>query len=494
MESTFDRDRTLKFDSCEFKTDSAPSNIFLHTEREYRKLVFGGGANFCDTINAKFLNGNLMGLKSIEFESFFNFKLLFSNTNDFLAQFCELKELKLNVDTWMFTNNEFGEIPKSVETFTLVLLNTLYFKPTLDFFKSLIWGMSDLKELNLECQLLTDDLFDFIITTQLTALTRLKVKVDLNCLENLKKLRCPNLKELFLVIEDPQAVAALDEIVSNFPSLTIIKLHTYKTMPRSINAHLIKYLKVTDIYCGMDFVAPLQYLTELEELDLIYYFKSVAQGNCFFSHDPYLNPNLKRLRLCGFNNNDLISLMCFENLVKSFPNLETLVMDMPLSSQHLQMINQYFTKLKCLDIRNTDVDSKYVPPLQYFQTLTELHLEQYVTTNETLDQWPEMPHLRVLSLKLDHDYTLDSFSKMIRNVAGIEKLSFNYTSVINDDLIRLVSDNCKRLKEIKVGKCQNTERLTQDSVKYLQRECLYLRMISFPFVEIFKVHNKFERF
>lgn len=494
MEGTFVRDRTLKFDCCDFCENSA-TNIFCCTDREYKKVIFGGGANFTENDKSGELFRHLnSGLKSLEFESFFNFKQFFLSTNNFLGQFQELKELKLNIDTWIFSDNEFGELPRGIETFSINLLNTLYFKPTLDFFKSLIWDMPNLKELNLECQLLTDDVFDFITTSQLPILTKLKVKVDLNCVGNLRKLQCPNVAELFLVIEDPSCVQILDEILLNFPNLTKLKLHTYKTMPRSINAHLIKYLKVTDINCGMDYVKPLQYLTELEELDLIYYFKSVAQGNCFFSHDPYLNPNLKRLRLCGFNNNDLISLMCFENLVKSFPNLEVLVMDMPLSSQHLQMINQYFTKLTCLDIRNTDVDSKYVPPLKYFETLTELHLEQYVFTNETLREWPPMPHLRVLSLKLDNDYDVESFSKMIQNVSGIEKLSFNYTSAIGNDLIKVVADNCKRLKEIKVGKSQNTEKLTTEAVEYLQRKCLFLKMISFPFVEIFKVHNDYVRF
>lgn len=116
----------------------------------------------------------------------------------------------------------------------------------------------------------------------MAALTKLKVYIDLKSQSNLMKIRCYKLKELFLVIDSPQVVQKLDEILSKFPSLTIIKLQTFKTMPQCTNAHLIKYLKVTDINCGMDYVRLLQYLTELEELDLTYYFKSVDQGNCFF--------------------------------------------------------------------------------------------------------------------------------------------------------------------------------------------------------------------
>lgn len=488
MASPFDRDRTLRFNHCEFETVLAPTNIFLNTEREYKRLVLGREANFTNTMDKNFFNNSLKGLKSIEFEHDFDYKKFFSSTNFFLKQFNQLKDLTLNVDAWEFTKNEFGDIPSSVETFTLVLLGPSYFESSLGSFKSLIWNMPNLRKLNLECRFLTDDLFGLFITTNLEALTTLKLNIDLESERRLVKLRCPNLKELFLVIKDPQVVTCLDEIMSNFSSLTTIKLDTYKIMPQSANAHLIKYLKVTDINCGMDYVKPLQFLTELEELDLRYYFKSVAQGNCFFAHDPYFNRKLKRLHLYGFNNSDLISLMCFENLVKSFPNLELLIMDMPLFSQHLQMINQHFTKLKCLIIRNTDVESRYVPPLKYFLSLSELHLEQYIITDETLQEWPKMPHLRRLSLKLDHNYTLENFDKMIRNVAGIENLSFNYTSSISDELIKIVADNCRRLRGIKVEKCQKTDRLTRDSVAYLQKQCLFLKIIRFPFVEIFIGH------
>ncbi|XP_063700907.1 uncharacterized protein LOC134831175 [Culicoides brevitarsis] len=487
MTQKFARDRRLKFDFCNFTENSGPTKIFAQTEREYHELVFGGEARFCQKTKENFFENNFRGLKSLEFEQFFNYKQLFSYSNNFLSNFPELTELTLNFDTLQFTTKDFGALPKSIKTLNLVLHNSLYSKTSFNMFKGLVWDILHLKELNLECQLLTDDLTDFITTLQLSTLKSLKVTIDSTCYVNLFKLKCPNMTELFLVIEEPQIVQFLDEILSKFPALNVVKLHVFKTMPRSTYSHLIKYLKVTDLNCGMDYVKPLQFLTDLEELDLSYYFKSVAQGNCFFAHDPYLNPNLRKLRLCGFNNNDLISLMCFENLVKSYPNLEILEMDMPLSSQHLQMINQYFQKLKCLAIRNTDVDSRYVPPLKNFQNLTELHLEQYIFTNEALLEWPPMEHLRVLSIKLDHDYKLENFEKMIQNVRGVEKLTFNYSSEIGDELMGIVAENCKRLTEITVEKNHKTERLSEDVVKLLREKCLFLRKVSFPFLQV----NKF---
>lgn len=212
MASVFDRDRTLRFNHCEFETLLAPTNIFLNTEREYKRLVLGREANFTDTMDKNFFNNSLKGLKSIEFEHDFDYKKFFSSTNSFLKQFNQLKDLKLNVDAWDFTKNEFGDIPSSVRTFTLVLLGPSYFESSLGSFKSLTWNMPNLRELNLECRFLTDDLFGFFITTNLEALTSLKLNIDLESLRRLEKLRCPNLKELFLVIKDPQLVTCLNLI------------------------------------------------------------------------------------------------------------------------------------------------------------------------------------------------------------------------------------------------------------------------------------------
>lgn len=129
-------------------------------------MLFGTKTNFCTKLDEKFLNNNLNGLTSIEFESFFDYEQFFSFTNSFLKQFHQLKKLKLNVHRWEFRNNVFGRIPKSLETFTLILPDNCD-KIMLDSFKCIIWDMSNLHELNLECYSLTDELFYFITNTQL---------------------------------------------------------------------------------------------------------------------------------------------------------------------------------------------------------------------------------------------------------------------------------------------------------------------------------------
>uniref|UniRef100_A0A336KTQ2 CSON014900 protein n=1 Tax=Culicoides sonorensis TaxID=179676 RepID=A0A336KTQ2_CULSO len=481
MEGIFDNDRTLKFYHCIINETTAPAKILLKTERKYTKLILGNGITFSD--NYLTLFKSLKDITKILFEEDFKYE----QTKNFIGVFKNLKELSIPIADWKYENNILENLPPTVEVLTLFLLKYVgYSSAILKDLKCIIWHMPNLKELNLECGKLTDDLFEFIATSPLTHLMKLKINIDSHGFELLQKLEAPNLKEMFLEIKDHGCLGKLDEFISKFPKLKVIKLETPEIVPTTIHADLFKFLYVHFDNFHSDLLKPLQYLTELEELILQFpYPYSGSYGSCFFVHETYLNPNLKKLQLWEFEN-DYICHTCFENIIKSFPNLESFVTQMPLTPQHFHMIHQNFTKLKSLEVEAFNIESKYIPPFQFLSNLTNLYLEHYVITDQTLNAWPKMPHLRSLKMSLKHPVALDKFTKMIRNVSGLEKLTFGYTDRINNGVMRVIAENLKRLREVGDEEHAEVYDTTEDGAMLIMDNCKYIKRNGFPFYECFR--------
>uniref|UniRef100_A0A336KM61 CSON006853 protein n=1 Tax=Culicoides sonorensis TaxID=179676 RepID=A0A336KM61_CULSO len=483
MERIFDDDRTLKFYHCEINETTAPASILMKTERKYTKMVLGEEIEFHDNYSKLF--ESLEDITKIEFDTDFESEHLNFKTNNFIGLFKKLKELTIPLKPWDIEMNVLENLPQSIEVLTLSLMYDDYSREILNDLRSSISQLPNLKEFNLECWIPTQNIFEFIATSPLTHLTKLSMRIDSHGVEFLKKLEASNLIELFLEFDDHNCLGKLDEIIPNFPKLKVLKLETPGIVPTTIHANLIKYLDVQCTNFYRDNIKPLQYLTELEELYINIDYREQAFESCFFSHETYLNPNLKRFETIELDN-EFYCHMCFENLVKSFPNLESLILKMPLEPHHFYMIHKYLTKLKTLDIRHCKTKSKNVPSFKFLTALTNLRLDQYVITDQSLDVWPKMPHLRSLRMTLDDSISLDKFSKMIRNVSGLEELTFNKTNSVNDGVMKVVAENLKRLRKVGGDRKEEVFRITENGASLIPKNCKYIKRDGFPFFELFQ--------
>lgn len=477
--SVFDADRTLVFSGCVFSKDLPPGTIFKKSKRQYSSVRL----NHVKCIDRAKYMWNLFSphITSLEMGQYFEYLVLGQNLWKFLCRFPHLKRLKVGYSFAQYLDVYEGGIEFNLDSVHMDLNG--YHGSTSNF--ELLVNKLNAKELEIDGGLMTPELVTFV-ENQEDRMKSLKLSVDSQWFNCFRFIGGPNLTDLYIEFRDQNMLSDLDRVISQCPKLKNLGIETQGQFPPTIYPHKITCLKVSYMTSGMDYMRPLKDMTAMIELDLLLNFKSVAQASCFFSHEPYPNPNLRLLTLHGFNNNDLISLMCFKSMVESFPNLEYLSMDMPLSEEHLHMIHKNFTKLKRLDIRNYEGLSEYVPPFDLLLNLTEIRLDQYLITNEGLLAWPDMPYLESIHFKLHPDTEIECFEIMIQKVPHLEKITFDNRSPISDGMILAIAKNCRRLREFTMSHRQRSDDITIDGLKHLLENCQYIQSVEFLAVNSFK--------
>lgn len=341
--SAFDIDRTLFFDNCVIKSGSVPANIFRKTNRRYYKLTIG---------NVEFEDGFVemwsrigKSVKFLEFDRTFIFKK--EQHSEFLQYFPNLKIMKINFEYWKHETFQFDMISSTIEK--LILSFGPYYGST-KAFERLILYSTGLTELELENIELNDEVVT-LLPSVMCILTKLKIKVYSHQVQNLRKIRAPNLTHLSVKQFGPELNPILSEVLDRLWNLQCFTLVTRDMLPPK-NFRKMRHLKVVNLEFYSECMSSLNAFHELEELDV-----SVWEDNdseCFFGHTVYTNDSLKVLKLVTHKNKSCLG--CVQTIGKSFPNLQSLEMDLKLPKDQVDFLRENMSKLRNVS-HKTVVDS-----------------------------------------------------------------------------------------------------------------------------------------
>ncbi|XP_063705464.1 uncharacterized protein LOC134834656 [Culicoides brevitarsis] len=331
--SAFDTDRTLVFDNCTIKSGTAPASVFRKSNRRYYKIIVG---------NVDFEDGfvemwSRLGrhVKYLEFSRAFVFDKAVHS--EFLQYFPHLKVMKINFEYWKHETFQFDMISSTIEK--LILSFGPYYGSTKAFEKLILYS-TGLNELELENIELNDEVVA-LLPSVMCILTKLKIKVYSHQVQNLRKIRAPNLTHLSVKQFGPELNQILSEVLDRLWNLQRFELVTRDCLPPK-NFRKMKYLKVVNLEFYQEAMNALQHFHDLEELDV-----SVWEDNdsdCFFGHSTYENFNVKIFRLVTHKNKSCFG--CIRNIARSFPCLELLELDLRLPKDHLDLLYEKMGNLK----------------------------------------------------------------------------------------------------------------------------------------------------
>lgn len=314
------------------KCGIAPANIFRKTNRRYYKLIIG---------NVEFEDGFVemwtrlgKAVKFLEFDRSFVFRK--EQHSEFLQYFPNLKIMKINFEYWKHETFQFDMISSTIEK--LILSFGPYYGSTKAFEKLILYS-TGLNELELENIELNDEVVA-LLPSVMCILTKLKIKVYSHQVQNLRKIRAPNLTHLSVKQFGSELNPILSEVLDRLWNLQRFELVTRDMMPPK-NFRKMKYLKVVNLEYYAECMSSVAFFIDLEELDV-----SVWEDNdseCFFGHSVCTNQSLEMFKLVTHKNNSCLG--CIQTIARSFPNLRTLELDLRLPKTHLEVLYQNMRKL-----------------------------------------------------------------------------------------------------------------------------------------------------
>lgn len=341
--SAFDTDRTLIFENCIIRSGTAPANVFRKTSRRYYKLIIGN-IEFEDVFVEMWTRLGKT-VKFLEFDRTFVFNK--EKHSEFLQFFPSLKIMKINFEYWKHETFQFDMISSTIEK--LILSFGPYYGSTKAFEKLILYS-TGLNELELENIELNDEVVA-LLPSIMCILTKLKIKVYSHQVQNLRKIRAPNLTHFSVKQFGPELNQILSEVLDRLWNLQYFELVTRDVMPPK-NFRKMRYLKVVNLEYYPECMSSVQFYSELEELDV-----SVWEDNdseCFFGHNVYTNKCLKVFKLITHKNNSCLG--CVQTIARSFPHLQTLELDLRLPKSHLDVLHGKMSKLSNV-IHKTVIDS-----------------------------------------------------------------------------------------------------------------------------------------
>lgn len=476
LKSIFDRDRRLVLDSCFIRNYVPPVIVLENTERQYKELCLGKVV-FVDYVHNFWYNLG-QTLECLEFDETFLFNL--DKHKYFLREFKVLKELKITaVNGESLKKFNFNVIPYTVRKISLTLH---FFESDLEFINTqFITKAVGLNELEIRGIILNEKSVRFINQHQ-NLLTKLEIYITTPIIENLNELLASNVTDLSILCVR-SAIQMLHKVIQKFPSAQKISLHNLLAFPTR-NFDNLKSLDVAVIENELETLKALKYLTNLEELDMKL---SGPEKNCFFGHITYLNPKLRVLKLSMYKKVTCIE--CFKNLVESYPNLKNFEINLPLFTEHLKLLSKTNTKLNTLKMgyavgkpHNREPPFPFIP-----SNLTELRLDEYQINEDVIKQWPLMPHLKVLSIRLfPTDLSLGDLTKLLQNVPCLEEIYFLKYSFITKEMVTIIAQQCPRLRKFIVFDCSNKGQVTYKEIKTITDTCQFIEKIRFSEIQIRK--------
>lgn len=273
-------------------------------------------------------------VKYLEFDRAFIFKK--EQHSEFLQYFPNLKIMKINFEYWKHETFQFDMISSTIEK--LILSFGPYYGSTKAFEKLILYS-TGLNELELENIELNDEVVA-LLPSVMCILTKLKIKVYSHQVQNLAKIRAPNLTHLAVKQFGPELNQILSDVIDRLWNLESFELVTRDCLPPK-NFRKMRYLKVVNLEFQPECMHSLQLFHDLEELDV-----SVWEDNdseCFFGHSVYPNYSLKVFRLITHKNTSCLG--CMKTIAKTFPFLETLELDLRLPKSHLDVL---YESMGCL--------------------------------------------------------------------------------------------------------------------------------------------------
>lgn len=274
-------------------------------------------------------------VRFLEFDRTFIFKK--KQHSDFLQFFPNLKIMKINFEYWKNETFQFDMISSTIEK--LILSFGPYYGSTKSFEKLILYS-TGLMELELENIELNDEVVT-LLPSVMCILTKLKIKVYSHQVQNLRKIRAPNLKYLSIKQFGPELNQILSEILDRLWNLQYFALVTRDMLPPK-NFRKMRYLKVVNLEFDPECMSSVHDFQELEELDV-----SIWEDNdseCFFGHSIFTNTSLKIFKLVTHKNNSC--LVCVQTIARSFPNLQIIELDLKLPKAHLEILRNNMSKLQ----------------------------------------------------------------------------------------------------------------------------------------------------
>uniref|UniRef100_A0A336LZP1 CSON006869 protein n=1 Tax=Culicoides sonorensis TaxID=179676 RepID=A0A336LZP1_CULSO len=339
----FDTDRTLIFNDCVIRSGCKPASVFRKTNRRYYKIIIG---------HVEFEDGFVemwtrLGktIKFLEFDRTFVFNK--EKHSEFLQYFPNLKIMKINFEYWKRETFQFDMISSTIEK--LILNFGPYYGSTKAFEKLILYS-TGLNELELENIELNDEVVA-LLPSIMCILTKLKIKVYSHQIQNLKKIRAPNLTHLSVKEFGSELHEILSEVLERLWNLQNFELSTRDVMPPK-NIRKLGTLKVVNLEYYPECMSSVKFFGELEELDV-----SIWEDNdsdCFFGHNVYKNYSIKVFKLVTHKNQSCPR--CIETIVRSFPLLERFEIDLKLTGNQLTFLYENMVMLKNV-VHKTVVDS-----------------------------------------------------------------------------------------------------------------------------------------
>lgn len=484
LRDEFIEDRRLVFNQCVFDPAHEPCSILMESNRKYHHIVINNhsyGTNISDKHISEMWKKLGESVTTIEIGRSYHFSSF---------SWEKLPKLKTIKVASMSQLGNFIDLPYSLDKLVIGEIN----EDDDNGFDEDDDQNNGLDDLDLSSDTiievnsiyLSNDAYDFIRIQNLQ-----KLGIDEVWASEFEKLQSKSLKFLDLqpsLEENEGTEKYFDNFEERFPSLEHLRLRMFKILPHT-NWPCLKELKVDEV--PQKELERLKTFENLETLEIQLNYEidydddfsdsepepkeATGEIQCFFVHEPYLNKNLKTLKISFYPvEPDRTCITCFKVMTETFPKLENLVCEFSISNEHLKHLQANSPKLKCLSIQSEG--SQTTLSFENFPNLSELTLSQHVRPD--LEIWPLMPQLRKLDVRFDNlnNSTVKTFEK----VPALEELKF-YCHKMDDDHHRLIETMMRPLKRLKSldFTCNRVNTLNPNIVDTIATYCIYLRHIHF---------------